>query len=160
MHDGTFGSFKTSRKERVDIRVGVERRRRWPRGEKLRIVRESLEPNAVVSEVARRNDISASLIYVWRRQALAGLLEGFHRVEVVSDTPLPLITADTAVASAVTANARDMTAPPACYAGTEALAPPVTRGAIEVTLPGGTIVRVDGAVDVKALRTVLGALVR
>ena len=60
MHDGTFGTFKASRRERVDIRVGVERRRRWSREEKLRIVRESLEPNAVVTDVAQRNEVSAS----------------------------------------------------------------------------------------------------
>lgn len=57
MHDGTLGNFKTSRRERVDIRVnirvGVERRRRWSREEKLRLVRASLERNAVVADVAQ-----------------------------------------------------------------------------------------------------------
>lgn len=149
MHDGTFDTFKVSRKERIDIRVGVERRRRWGRDEKLRIVRESLEPNAVVSEVARRNEVSASLIYVWRRQALAGLLEGFHRVEIVSDTAMPMIEAEAAASASTVSAARDE----------HATAAPAERGAIEVTLPGGTVVRVDGAVDTKALRTVLGALV-
>src|SRR5262250_956660 len=63
--------------ELVDIRVGVERRRRWGREDKLRIVRESLAPNAVVTELARRYEISTGLLYTWRKQALAGLLEGF-----------------------------------------------------------------------------------
>jgi transposase-like protein len=35
--------------ERVDIRAGVERRPRWGHEDKLRIVRKSLAPNAVVS---------------------------------------------------------------------------------------------------------------
>jgi transposase len=69
MHDGTFGTFKTSRRERVDIRVGVERRRRWSREDKLRIVRQTLEPNAVVTDVARRNEVSASLIVSVSRAA-------------------------------------------------------------------------------------------
>ena len=74
MNDSTFTSFKMPSRERVDVRVGVERRRRWAREDKLRIVRDCLEPNAVISDVARRHDVSASLIYAWRKQALAGLL--------------------------------------------------------------------------------------
>ena len=175
MHDGTFGSFKTSRKERIDIRVGVERRRRWARDEKLRIVGESLEPNAVVTDVAQRNEVSASLIYVWRRQALAGLLEGFHRVEVVSETrdyrvsetrdyraadaPLSMIPAQPGTASTLVRAACESTAPATRDAPAQATTLPAPRATIEVTLPGGAIVRVDGAVDAKALRTVLGALV-
>jgi transposase len=157
MHDGTFGTFKTSRRERVDIRVGVERRRRWSREDKLRIVRQTLEPNAVVTDVARRNEVSASLIYVWRRQALAGLMEGFQRIEVVSETransvedaSLPMIKADSPATTAIVPASRDapMTEPPA------------PRPSIEVTLPGGASVRIDGAADVKVLRAVLGALV-
>ena len=167
MHDGTFGSFKTSRKGRIDIRVGVERRRRWARDEKLRIVGESLEPNAVVTDVAQRNEVSASLIYVWRRQALAGLLEGFHRVEVVSETrdyraadaPLSMIQAQPGTASTLVRAACESTAPATRDAPAQATTLPAPRATIEVTLPGGAIVRVDGAVDAKALRTVLGALV-
>ena len=44
--------------ERIDIRVGVERRRRWGREDKLRIVRESLAPNVAVTAVARRHEIT------------------------------------------------------------------------------------------------------
>ena len=56
MDDSTYIGLKTRPRERVDIRIGTERRRRWGRDEKLRIVRESLAPNAVVSDVARRNE--------------------------------------------------------------------------------------------------------
>ena len=80
MDNSTFVDLKARSRERVDIRVGTERRRRWSRKEKLRIVRASLEPNAAISDVARRNEIAPSLIYVWRRQALTGLIEGFHQV--------------------------------------------------------------------------------
>ncbi len=165
MHDGTFGSFKASRRERVDIRVGVERRRRWSRGEKLRIVRESLEPNAVVTDVARRNEVTASLIYMWRRQAFAGLMKGFHRVEVVAETrdhgaadaASPMIEAASVVANAVVSQSPESVVPARQDAPTTS--PPSTRPTTEVTLPGGAVVRVDGAVDAKSLRTVLRALV-
>src|SRR5215470_5918912 len=85
MDDGSPDRSKRSGNERIDIRVGVERRRRWGREEKLRIVRESLAPNAVVTDVARRHEISTGLLYTWRKQALAGLLGGFMPVRIVAD---------------------------------------------------------------------------
>src|ERR1700726_3564846 len=59
---------------RVDIRVGVGRRRRWSVEAKGRIVAESYAPGAVVSEVARRHGISPQHLFVWRKSARAGLL--------------------------------------------------------------------------------------
>src|ERR1700693_4389285 len=56
---------------RVEVLDGVERRRRWSSDEKTRLVEETLVPGAKVSEVARRNGISASLLFTWRRQARA-----------------------------------------------------------------------------------------
>ena len=59
---------------RVDIRVGVGCRRRWSGEAKGRIVVESYAPGAVVSEVARRHDISPQHLFGWRKAARAGLL--------------------------------------------------------------------------------------
>jgi transposase len=59
---------------RVDIRVGVGRRRRWSGEAKGRIVAESYMPGAVVSEVARRHDMSPQQLFGWRKAARAGLL--------------------------------------------------------------------------------------
>ena len=54
---------------RVDIRVGVGRRRRWSVATKGRIVAESYAPGAVVSEVARRHDMSPQHLFGWLHDA-------------------------------------------------------------------------------------------
>jgi transposase len=56
---------------RVDIRVGVGRRRRWSVEIKGRIVAESYAPGAVVSEVARRHGMSPQHLFGWRKAARA-----------------------------------------------------------------------------------------
>ena len=135
---------RSRRNERIDIRVGVERRRRWRREDKLRVVRESLAPNAVVTAVARRHEISTGLLYTWRRQALAGLLQGFAPVQIAPDSgaALPLAL-----------DAQDKPTAPA-----HRLEAPRWRGLIEVVWPNGVVVRMDASVDDRALRSVLRAL--
>jgi len=59
---------------RVDIQVGPGRRRRWSDEAKGRIVAASYAPGAMVSEVARRHDISPPHLFAWRKTARAGLL--------------------------------------------------------------------------------------
>lgn len=59
---------------RVEIRTGVGRRRRWSEEEKGRIVAESYAAGAVVSEVARRYEISPQHLFAWRKAARTGLL--------------------------------------------------------------------------------------
>ncbi len=54
---------------RIEVITGTGRRRRWDAETKARIVAESFEPGCGVSEVARRHDISPSLLFLWRRQA-------------------------------------------------------------------------------------------
>ena len=59
----------------LEIISGVERRRRWSDADKLRIVAEADEPGAKVAEVARRHEISRSILWTWRKQARAGGLK-------------------------------------------------------------------------------------
>jgi transposase len=67
--------FDTSRpRGRVEIRTGVGRRRRWSEEQKGRIVAESYLAGVVVSEVARRYEISSQHLFAWRKAARAGLL--------------------------------------------------------------------------------------
>jgi transposase len=116
---------------RVDIRVGVGRRRRWSDEAKGRIVAESYAPGAVVSEVARRHDISPQHLFLWRKAARAGQLS-----LPMDDVP--------AFVPVVTQVPRHEAAP----ASTEAIA-------IEI---GGAIVRAEPGVDLIWLRDVLRAV--
>ena len=127
MDDSAPEGPKRSVNERIDIRVGVERRRRWEREDKLRIVRESLAPNALVTEVARRYEISTGLLYTWRRQALTGLLGGFMPVRIVAN-------AETSTLPAIE-DAKESVG--------EETKPAVgrSRGLIEVIWPNGIVVR-------------------
>ena len=59
----------TAPRGRVEIRSGVGRRRRWSNADKGRIVAESFAPGAVVSEVARRYEISPQHLFAWRKAA-------------------------------------------------------------------------------------------
>src|SRR5256886_16028072 len=64
----------TATRGRVEIRSGVGRRRRWSDEDKGRIVAESYAPGAVVSEIARRHEISPQHLFTWRKAARNGQL--------------------------------------------------------------------------------------
>jgi transposase len=55
-------------KTQVEVITSVQRRRRWSRTEKERIVAAALEPGAVASEVARAAGIHTSQLFRWRQQ--------------------------------------------------------------------------------------------
>ena len=55
-------------KTQVEVITSVQRRRRWSRAEKERIVAAAMEPGAVASEVARAAGIHASQLFRWRQQ--------------------------------------------------------------------------------------------
>jgi len=60
--------------QRLEVVTGCRRRQNWPGTEKARIVAESLEPGANISEVARRNGVSRGVLTVWRRLAREALV--------------------------------------------------------------------------------------
>ena len=80
----------------VAVYSDVERRRRWSDEERLQILGEAFSPGAIVTQVARRYDISTALIYTWRRklceaqiEPAAALLDpGFVEAVVAEDAPL------------------------------------------------------------------------
>lgn len=58
---------------KVEVVTSVERRRKWSDEEKDRILREALEPQANVSQIARKYKIEPSQIYIWKKQTNSGI---------------------------------------------------------------------------------------
>jgi transposase len=54
--------------QRIEVITGRRRRRRWSAEDKGRIVAESFEDGANISEVARRHGVARGLLTLWRRQ--------------------------------------------------------------------------------------------
>ncbi|RUW20129.1 transposase, partial [Mesorhizobium sp. M1E.F.Ca.ET.041.01.1.1] len=48
---------------------GAGGRRHWSVDDKARIIAETLEPNAIISEVARRYGLRPQQVFAWRREA-------------------------------------------------------------------------------------------
>jgi transposase len=71
----------------VEVSVRPVRRRNWSPEDRLRIVRETLEPGAVAKVVADRHGISTGLLFTWRKQLLATAMSGFSAVQVVPEVP-------------------------------------------------------------------------
>jgi transposase len=125
---------------RVEVLGGVERRRRWSRDDKMRIIEETLAPGAIVTEIARRHGIATSLVFTWRRRA--------RLATVVSAGPR-LVPVQVAAAESV----QSIEAPAAIPARKR-------RGVIEIELGDGKRVSVDENVDAEALGRVLDVLSR
>jgi transposase len=54
---------------RIEVITGAGGRRRWSEDEKALAVEESLAPDAVVSQVARRHGATPQQLFTWRREA-------------------------------------------------------------------------------------------
>lgn len=116
---------------------GVSQRRSYSFDDKRRIVAESYEPGMSVSQVARRNDVNANLLFTWRRQ-----------LREPTRAPAALIPVELL-------RVKESDAPPArASCGS---APPAT-GMMEIVLVDGVRLRVDSQVDGAALRRVLAVL--
>jgi transposase len=121
---------------------GPERRRRWTAAEKLRLVEETLAPGASVAEVARRHDVHANLLHVWRKQARTGVLAGAVEGKARSGQGAGF--------SAVWI-AREPPILPAAVA-------PAGSGVIEMEFANGSRLRVSGAVDPAIVGAALAVL--
>ena len=130
----------SSRRSVVEVVTRGEPRRRWSDEERARILAEAMAPGAIASHVAGRFGVSTGQFYTWRKAMLL-------RSAPVGVVPV-LATADFA-------EARLSVPPP------KPSAPPriPATGMMEITLPGGALIRVDAAVDGAALGRVLAALV-
>jgi transposase len=110
---------------------------------------EADEPGAKVAEVARRHEISRSILWTWHKQARAGRL-------TMSDPPgfLPVVV-DTSIA--VDTPISTAGAPSAAPLPTEAPPSPDQR-MITITLANGTRLEIGAAVSLTALSCIIGAL--
>jgi len=122
-------------------------RRRRTIEEKRQIVEETLTPGASVPVIARKYEVNANLLFCWRRLYQQGLLE--VRDAGVAMAMLP-------VTRAPTRKRRVTHAKP----GSAVRAPRGTRGSIQIRLPAGGVISIQGPVDATALAHVITLLAR
>src|SRR5271157_6462384 len=114
----------------MEIITGIERRRRWRREEKLRVVAELDQPGACFAAVARRHEVSRGLLWNWRRQ--------FRQGTLVSE-PVPMFTPVQITSDPVPLERPLMRTPPSQQ---DKSGPTADGGRIEIALPDGTCIRV------------------
>ena len=141
---------ETVQMAQIHVLTGPERRRRFSLEEKRRLVGAAFAPGAVVSEVARRADVCASLIYRWRRE-LGQAPGGFAEVIVA-----PMIRGGGDGGE----DLRCLSAPPPVQAARPSGADVVAAPAIEIELAGSSRVRIPASMPPDLAAAVIAALRR
>lgn len=136
----------------VEIMARVERRRKWTAAEKAALLAELEAEGGKVAVVARRHRVSESLLNNWR--------SAWRAAQAAAHTPEPLSFLPIGVLDRVQDEG-----PAQPYADPEPHPAPSTSrssegraGMIEIELPTGARLRVDGDVNEKTLRRVLQAM--
>jgi len=133
---------------RIEVITGKRRRRRWTAKEKGRIVAESFEAGANISEVARRHGVVRGLLTVWRRKfamAAGVTAPSFVPVRIDAESDLGAC------------GEPDSLPPAAPRRFGMASRPAKLCGAIEIEVSGARV-RVEPGVDRATLLTVLSTL--
>jgi transposase len=117
--------------------------RRWPEALKREVVAASLAPGASVSVVARRYDVNANQVFIWRRH-YGPLTEAFE--PPARTAPRPRLVPVTIGADA--------------EVGAASLSAPSSGGTISIEVGATYIVRVGANFDCAALKRVLDCLGR
>ncbi len=112
----------------VEVVRRGERRRRWTEEDRARILTEAMAPGAIASHVARRLGVSSGQFYTWRKAMLPRATPCGGKSEL---------------AKADFAEVRLSAPPPK----PSTPLPISSTGVMEITLPGGALIRVDAAVD-------------
>ena len=118
----------------VEVITSVERRRRWSRSEKERIVAAAMEPGANASEVARAAGIHTSQLFRWRQQLC-------ERAQV----PAALNPVAIATEAAPSSSMAGATPEP---------------GSIEIEFATGGLMRITGPVDARTVSALMKALAK
>jgi transposase len=132
----------------IEIITGRERRRRWSVEEKLRIVAETEEAGARVTEVAARHGVYPGLLFTWRRQVRDGVLAA---PPAATFMPVRMLATETAVDP-------ETRHPTHGERSTPVAAPYLRDGTIEITLANGCRLLVDQQIEARALRRIVGVL--
>ena len=143
-----------------EIITSVERRRKWPDEEKLRIMSEALVPGASTCAVADRNGVCRSLLYMWLRLAREGQLPGISlNASKVMPSPAAFVPVVVQPVSALTASSVPLPTPRLANPHTVCAA---TRrvALIEVMLANGRTLKVDEAIAPDVLARLVSALDR
>jgi transposase len=120
-------------KTQVEVITSVQRRRRWSRAEKERIVAAAIMPGAVASEVAREAGIHSSQLFRWRQELCSPApSEPVFSAVAISSEPAPVLTPTL----------------------------PAASGAIEVEFATGARMRITGPVDAPTIRAMITALAK
>jgi transposase len=118
----------------VEVITSVQRRRRWSRTEKERIVAAALEPGAIASEVARASGIHTSQLFRWRQQLCErAQVPAFNQVAIAGE-PVSACPAIPAV--------------------------PEPAGSIEIEFATGGRMRITGPVDARTVSALMKALAK
>ena len=123
---------------RIEVREGATGRREWPEAVKGRIVRESLEPGALVKDVARRHGIAPQQLTTWRRAAREGRL-------ALPDDP---VAEDGPGFAALVVAEEPAPAPVECSA----------PGSVVEIVAEGVVIRLDGATPAPRIAEIASAL--
>jgi transposase len=124
----------------VTVLTGRDRRRKWDLDDRHRILTMAFAPGAVIADIARQFDIASSMIYKWRRQALA--------TQKVSGFAPAIITADSETLPSVPSV-------PSPLAPQSATAMPV---AITVEFPSGVRLKIEASASSALVTAALRAL--
>ena len=124
----------------IEVITSVQRRRRWSRAEKERIVAAALGPGAVASEVARAAGIHTSQLFRWRQELC-------RSTQSVAESAPTFSAVTIATASEAAAGAGDSRLPP-----------PPTSSVVEIEFASGARMRIAGAVDPSMASAMIAAL--
>ena len=119
-------------KAQVEVITSVQRRRRWSRAEKERIVTAAMEPGVVASEVARAVGIHSSQLFRWRQQLC-------ERAQIPAVFNPVLVKPESAAASPEL---------------------PERTGVIEIEFASGGRMRISGSVDASTVSALMKALAK
>ena len=123
-------------KTQVEVITSVQRRRRWSRAEKERIVAAALERGAVASEIARESGIHTSQLFRWRQQ-------------LCKRAPAPVAFNPVAVAPVQEAVALALPSPS-----------PEQAGTVEIEFATGGRMRITSSVDASTVTALVKALAK